>query len=118
MMINSHFLDRLDRYGDTVTLRKGTERYQYKAFVFPVRDRNRYYLEGMATAAGVCDRSYATYYSACENGGEHLAEGDMMDVHGQPYLVRKCSDVFFKDHLIYRRALLESAWEEEHDGIS
>jgi len=101
------------RYGSQVTIISGGEQVQTRAFVEPLRYRNKIYIGGEYRPLGVAIREKYLYigrpaYPLRENHS-------VVEAHGERYLVKRSETFFVRDMPVYEWAIMVPYGAERED---
>ena len=110
-------IDKLiGRYGRTVTLyfpgKSGLNR-TYKAFLQPLRYKNKIYLEGILSEIGFVDEGHYLYIGPAEHSLMNLPGKTEIRVGGDRYFVKRADQVYAGEQAIYTWAVLQTLHEGE-----
>ncbi len=114
-MINTGAVNTLlGRYGCEVSLSPDgtTVGRPYRAFVQPLRYKNKMYLEGTRTRVGYTDQSYYLYVGPGSVDVTDLPAGALLRMNGQAYYFSHAEAVRLSNETIYMWAILRLKVEE------
>lgn len=84
----------------------------YKAFVQPLRYKNKMYLDGAFTEIGRNTAGYYLYIGPPEHDVTALTSaGRLTDSEGKVYIINRCEKVWFGTQVFYIWAILREANE-------
>jgi len=116
----------LSKYGRDICI-KDTTGWQskiFKAFIQPLRYKNKMYLEGTPTEIGVMDSGYYLYIGPPEHSFEylyigppehsfeHLAPGFYLESMGKRYVIDRFEKIYKGGRVFYIWAVLKDAEEQ------
>lgn len=101
------------RYGSQVTIISGEEQVQTRAFVEPLRYRNKIYIGGEYRPLGVAIREKYLYIG---RSAYRLQENrSVVEAHGERYLVKRSETFFIRDLPVYEWAIMVPYGAERED---
>ena len=109
-------IDRLiSRYGQTVSshLPDGWSSLPYRAFIEPLRYKNKMYLEGVNTQIGFSDQGYYLYIGPAEHDIGKLSQNAFIQSGDKKYVISRVETVFLGEKPLYIWAVLRTRIEEE-----
>ncbi len=103
----------IGRFGSQVTICQGGQRIPARAFVEPLRYRNKIYIGGEYRPLGVAIREKYLYigrpaYRLHENRS-------VIEAHGERYLVKRSETFFVRDLPVYEWAIMVPYGAERED---
>jgi len=109
----------LSRYGREVCLREPPTQERpwpldlppYRAFIQPLRYKNKMYLYGVNTEIGFNNQGYYLYIGPPEPKLTALAEGVYVTADGTAYQVDRAEPVYFGSSPLYQWAILRTVIE-------
>lgn len=103
----------IKRYGNSVTIIESDKRTKVKAFVEPLRYKNRVYVGGKYRLLGT-DRDEKYLYIGCAENP--LKEKySVIEMQGSKYIVKRCETYYVKDYPIYVWAILTPCGDDLED---
>ncbi len=105
----------MERYGRTVSLSMpdGWHSPQFRAFIQPLRYKNKMYLEGSHTEIGLYDPGYYLYIGPAAHDLTRLAAGACVcAAGGEHYQIDRAERVFIGEKPLYIWAILRSTTQE------
>ncbi len=115
MLIATKELERfIERYGCEVALAADGVRFAppYRAFVQPLRYKNKMYLEGTRTRIGYADASYYLYVGPAAVDMTALPTGAVLKMGEQRFYLSHAESVRLADQTVYMWAVLRALVEE------
>ena len=111
-------LERLfNKYGRTVRVISYDESWQgelYRAFIQPLRYKNKMYLEDKRVALGIGDMSYYLYLGPAGHDLSVLdADEYMLKSGNEKYIVTRAERLYYSDGIAYIWAVIKRVKEEE-----
>lgn len=106
----------IDRYGSQVTICRDGERIEARAFVEPLRYRNKIYIGGEYRPLGKLRREKYLYVGSAAHRLEE--NHSVIETQGAQYIVKRCETYYVKDLPIYEWAILVpygAGREDEYD---
>lgn len=88
----------LKQYGSPVTLERGSDSWEVRAFFQPVRSKSWRYLEGDYSPLGEVPRGQYVYIGPAEPMAE---AGDTVTVGGRKYQLRRTEAILYEDKVVY-----------------
>lgn len=101
------------RYGSQVTIISGEERVQTRAFVEPLRYRNKIYIGGEYHQLGFLRREKYLYVGKSIH--KLIENESVIEMKGDKYIVKRCETFYVKDTPVYEWAILVPFGEELED---
>lgn len=101
----------MDRYGRSVTLstEDGWHSPRFKAFIQPLRYKNKMYLEGSHTPIGIHDPGYYLYIGPAAHDVTRLGEDARLSASsGAQYQIDRAEQVYVGGDALYIWAILRS----------
>ena len=110
-------LNRLfDRFGRNVRIVSVDETYQgnlYRAFIQPLRYKNKMYLEDKRVPIGIGDMSYYLYLGPTGYDLTDIDEDEyMLETDFEKYFITRAEKLYFSDTDVYIWAVIRRAKEE------
>ena len=107
----------IGKYGRTVTLSYDGKTFSepYRAFIQPLRYKNKMYLMGIRSRIGCIDQSHFLYIGPAEVNLSSLTPNARIKCGDKKYFIVKSEDVFLKDQLFYNWAVLRAVIEPEEE---
>ena len=103
----------IGRYGSQVTINQGGSEINTRAFLEPLRYRNKIYIGGEYRKLGFLKREKYLYGGKSDH---RLVESEsVIETHGNKYIVKRCETYFVKDTPVYEWAILVPYGEERED---
>ena len=103
----------IGRYGSTVTINQGGNRISTRAFLEPLRYRNKIYIGGEYRTLGLLRREKYLYVGKSIH---RLVENkSVIETQDNKYIVKRCETYFVKDTPVYEWAILVPYGEERED---
>ncbi len=94
----------IERYGSQVTICQGGKRVAARAFVEPLRYRNKIYIGGEYRPLGMLRREKYLYVGSAAH---RLSENQsVIESQGEQYIVKRCETYYLKDMPVYEWAIL------------
>jgi len=118
MRMADYLIRALDRYGNTVSIRRDGRTEVSKAFVQPLRRRHRLYINDRYIPAGYFDNRYLLYIGSPD---QPLDDGMRVTCKGREYTVVTAEEFAAHDEDIYVWAILMptiDVKEDYYDDIS
>ena len=114
MISASTILPFIDKYGCEVSLSADGDTFDspYRAFVQPLRYKNKMYLEGTRTRIGHADQSYYLYVGPGDVDVTALPTGAVLKMGDGRFWFSHCEAVKLADQTIYMWAILRALIEE------
>lgn len=105
--------DTIKKYGSSVTIRQDGSAIETKAFVQPLRYKNRVYVGGEYHVLGYQRREKYLYIG---NPSYRLTENSsVIETQGDKYIVKRRETYFVKDYPVYEWAILLPFGEKLED---
>lgn len=103
----------IGRYGTGVVIRQNGECVSTRAFVEPLRYRNKIYIGGECRELGTTRREKYLYVG---KSSHRLEENkSVIESRGGKFIVKRCETYFVKDTPVYEWAILVPYGEERED---
>lgn len=103
----------IEKYGSSVRIINGDKAYCTKAFVEPLRYKNKVYIGGEYHRLGFYKKDKYLYIGAPKTS---LAENStVIEMHESKYIVKRCEKYYVKDIPVYVWAILQPYGEESED---
>lgn len=103
----------IGRYGSQVKITTGGVAVNSRAFVEPLRYRNKIYIGGEYRHLGMLRREKYLYVGKTSNT---LCENEtVIEMKGSKYIVKRCETYYVQDTPIYEWAILVPYGEERED---
>ena len=103
----------IGRYGSQVTINQGGSEINTRAFLEPLRYRNKIYIGGEYRKLGFLRREKYLYVGKSSHS---LIENEsVIETQGNKYIVKRCETYFVKDTPVYEWAILVPYGEERED---
>ena len=104
----------IERYGCEVALSHDGQTFfaPYRAFVQPLRYKNKMYLEGTRTRIGHADQSYYLYVGPGNVDVTKLPQNAVLRMGEGKFYFSHCESVQLADQTIYMWAILRALIEE------
>lgn len=103
----------IGRYGSRVTIRQNGEEISTRAFVEPLRYRNKIYIGGEYRTLGMLRREKYLYIG---KPAHRLTENSsVIESQGVQYIVKRCETYYVRDTPVYEWAILTPCGEERED---
>lgn len=113
MSIFGSIKDTIKRYGNNITIVEGDKKNKTKAFVEPLRYKNRVYVGGKYRLLGLDRDEKYLYIGYAENSlKEQCSVIEMQDCK---YIVKRCETYYVKDYPIYVWAILTPYGDDLED---
>lgn len=112
--MQEQFAALMERYGRSVSLstQDGWHSPQFKAFIQPLRYKNKMYLEGVHTPVGIHDPGYYLYIGPAAHDVTRLGEDARLnDSGGAQYQIDRAERVHIRENALYIWAILRSVTE-------
>ena len=103
----------IGRYGSAVTICQDGRRVEARAFVEPLRYRNKIYIGGECRPLGALRREKYLYVGQTTHPLKE--NSSVIESHGEKYLVKRCETYYVKDTSVYEWAILVPWGEERED---
>ena len=102
-------------YGRTVTLSADGKTYSapYRAFIQPLRYKNKMYLMGIRSKIGRIDQSHFLYIGPCEVGLTDVSAASRIKCGTDKYYIVKAETVWNGDKPFYNWAVIRTVIGEE-----
>ena len=102
-------------YGRTVTLSADGKTYSapYRAFIQPLRYKNKMYLMGIRSKIGRIDQSHFLYIGPCEVGLTDVSADSRIKCGTDKYYIVKAETVWTGDKPFYNWAVIRTVIGEE-----
>ena len=94
----------IERYGSQVTICQGGKRVAARAFVEPLRYRNKIYIGGEYRPLGKLRREKYLYVGSASHRLEE--NHSVIESQGAQYIVKRCETYFVKDTPVYEWAIM------------
>lgn len=107
MNYQKEYLSVFERYGSKVQIHKDGADMPVKAFVRPLRYKNKLYLEGKVGPAGIADRNLFLYMGPCDVNPGTAETGDYVLFRGYKYTPLKCELIELTGQPLYYWAILQ-----------
>ena len=96
-----------------MTINQGGSEINTRAFLEPLRYRNKIYIGGEYRKLGFLKREKYLYVGKSDH---RLVENEsVIETHGNKYIVKRCETYFVKDTPVYEWAILVPYGEERED---
>ena len=109
--------DTIKRYGSNVNILENGESTSAKAFIEPLRYKNKVYVGGQYHIVGIKRSEKYLYIGSPENMlRENLS---VIEMNGSKYIVKRCELYYVKDFPVYVWAILQpygSALEDDYES--
>lgn len=104
MSIINSIAETINRYGNSVKIINKSKAVESKAFIQPLRYKNRVYIGGQYHRLGMRNTEKYLYIGLAEN----LLENNIsvIEMGNNKYIVRRCETYYLKDCPIYVWAIL------------
>ncbi len=106
-----------EKYGRRIRVVSADESWQgeqFRAFVQPLRYKNKMYLEDKRVPLGIGDMSYYLYLGPAEHDLTALARDEyMLKADNESFFVTRAEKLFYSDSVAYIWAVLKRTKEEE-----
>ena len=103
----------IGRYGSSVTIDQGGDKISTKAFLEPLRYRNKIYIGGEYRTLGFLRREKYLYVGKSVH---RLVENkSVIETQDNKYIVKRCETYFVRDTPVYEWAILVPYGEERED---
>ncbi len=114
MITSENIQSYLEKYGCEVSVAPDGENFEssYRAFVQPLRYKNKMYLEGTRTRIGYADQSYYLYVGPATVNVCGLSDKAVLRMGDGRFYFSHCESVQLADETIYMWAILRSLIEE------
>ncbi len=114
MISSSNILPYLTKYGCEVSVAPNGVDFEepYRAFVQPLRYKNKMYLEGTRTRVGYADQSYYLYVGPPNVDVTALPHNAVLRMGGVEFYFSHCEEVKLADNTIYMWAILRALIKE------
>lgn len=103
----------ISRYGSEVTIRQDGDSISARAFVEPLRYRNRIYIGGQYHILGQHRRQKYLYIGSASHPLRENA--CVIEAHGSKYIVKRSETYYVKDYPVYEWAILLPCGEPRED---
>lgn len=115
MISTAKFNGFLEKYGCEVCLSTDGENFDapYRAFVQPLRYKNKMYLEGTRTPIGYADQSYYLYVGPGNQDITALPPEGVVKMGDEQFYVSHSEPVRIADQTLYMWAILRGLIKEE-----
>lgn len=102
----------MQKYGTTVHLCSdtGTEK-EFRAFIEPLRYKNKMYLDGVYTQIGFNSQGHYLYIGPPEPDLTQLADGEYLLSHSEKYQIDRAEKVHRGDKVFYIWAIIRTIVE-------
>jgi hypothetical protein len=99
----------LSKYGRDTRIKDttGWSTKSFRAFIQPLRYKNKMYLEGTPTEIGVIDSGYYLYIGPPEHSFEHLPSGYYIESAGKRFLVDRFEKIYKGNSVFYIWAVIK-----------
>lgn len=105
--------ETIKRYGNNVIIFDNGKKVKAKAFIEPLRYKNKVYVGGQYRLLGV-DRNEKYLYVGCAEN--QLAEqSTVIEMQNSKYIVKRCETYYVKDYPIYVWAILTPYGDDLED---
>lgn len=104
MSIFDSVRETIKRYGSSISIDNNGETVNAKAFVEPLRYKNRIYIGGEYHRLGF--RKTEKYLYIGDTKYELVADTSVIDLKGNKYIVKRCETYYVKDCPVYIWAIL------------
>lgn len=104
----------MERYGQSVSLstEDGWHSPRFKAFIQPLRYKNKMYLEGVHTSVGIHNPGYYLYIGPAAHDVTKLGEDVRLNAFGgERYQIDRAEQVYLGGEALYIWAILRSVTE-------
>jgi len=108
----------IKRFGRDVSLhmKDGWTSGDYRAFLQPLRYKNKMYLEGVQTDIGYSDQSYYLYIGPVNHNLSALPQDAWIaDSDNKKYSINKAEKVFLGNNALYIWAIVRSVEEADYE---
>lgn len=106
----------LRTYGRRVAVSDGTWRSMpFRAFIQPVRYKNKMYLQDARTEIGLADSDYFLYIGPSVHDIAGLSPAARIECGGEKYLIVKAEKIFVEDAPVYIWGVVRRVREENDD---
>lgn len=113
MSIFGSIKETIKRYGNNVIIFDNGKKVKAKAFIEPLRYKNKVYVGGQYRLLGV-DRSEKYLYVGCAEN--QLSErSTVIEMQNSKYIVKRCETYYVKDYPIYVWAILTPYGDDLED---
>jgi len=111
MSITKRIAELITRFGNDFTVRSGDDEIKTKAFIQPLRYKNKMYTDGEFLPQGYYDGGHYLFIGRPESRlGDTLAEdAELTDARGKGYIVKRAEMYTFCDEPIYVWAIVTPA---------
>jgi hypothetical protein len=111
-------LDRLfNQFGRRVSVISEDESWQseqFRAFIQPLRYKNKMYLEDKRVTLGIGDMSYYLYLGPSDHDLTELDTDEyLLKTDGEKYILTRAEKLYFSDSVAYIWAVIKRVKEEE-----
>lgn len=107
MIINSLF----DKYARTVEVRDGTKTKTCKAFIQPLRYKNKMYLDGIYTEIGFNSQGHYLYIGPPEPDLTVLSDSGYISADGTDFRIDRAERVYMGEEVFYIWAIIRTIVE-------
>ena len=104
MSIFDSVLATINRYGSNISIDNNGENIKAKAFIEPLRYKNRIYVGGQYHVLGFRRTEKYLYIGSPEY--KLIADTSVIELQGCKYIVKRCENYFVKDRCVYIWAIL------------
>ena len=104
MSIFDSVLATINRYGSNISIDNNGENIKAKAFIEPLRYKNRIYVGGQYHVLGFRRTEKYLYIGSPEY--KLIADTSVIELQGCKYIVKRCENYFVKNHCVYIWAIL------------
>ena len=104
-MMNEEIISLIEKYGQSINIEHNNEQIKSKAFIQPVRYKNKQFLDYMYGVGGLNEQSNYLYLGKPENA---IGQKDFVIINAcdKRFCVVSSDMVFFKDTPLYEWAVL------------
>ncbi len=114
MISSQNIVSYLEKYGCEVALAEDGVTFgdPFRAFVQPLRYKNKMYLEGTRTRIGYADQSYYLYVGPAHVDVTALPRGAVLQMGEGQFYFSHCEAVRLSDETVYMWAILRALVKE------
>ncbi len=95
-----------EKYGTTVQISYNGEKYEGKAFISPLRYKNRVYIDNAYLEAGIADGGRYTYVGPPDLRLDKMDSSAVVTIDDEEYCIRKAEIYLSGDEALYVWAIL------------
>ncbi|MDD5923623.1 MAG: hypothetical protein PUC88_02405 [Clostridia bacterium] len=95
-----------EKYGTTVQVSYNGEKYESKAFISPLRYKNRVYIDNAYLEAGIADGGRYTYVGPPDLRLDKMDTSAVVTIDSEEYCIRKAEIYLSGDEPLYVWAIL------------